>query len=222
LATLEGASIERSNPSRNPPLEDWFALKSVTGGRTTRYIALGNILRAAQLFDSSGGEIAKFTLQNSKEAISGVVMPSKYVPVAISEQAIRLRNPESAVQYLLAVWNAKVQEKYEDTQLDTYKYLSTTLQSLMLPNLPKYDESKGNMGGVILRGSAQSWQLRIDTYQPNKFKVIIAGDVPKKLITSPAIKNLIPGGLAKKGNKAYEMSAGNSLTDPSTFIFSYR
>ena len=218
LATLEGTSIERSYPSRNPPLEDWFALKSVTGGRTTRYIALGNILRAAQLFDSSGGEIAKFTLNNTKEAISGVVMPSKYVPVAISEQAIRLRNPESAVQYLLAVWNAKVQEKYEDTQLDTYKYLSTTLQSLMLPNLPKYDESKGNMGGVILRGSAQSWQLRIDTYQPNKFKVIIAGDVPKKLITSPAIKNLIPGGLAKKGNKAYEMSAGNSLTDPLEII----
>jgi hypothetical protein len=215
LATLEGTSIERSNPSRNPPLEDWFALKSVTGGRTTRYIALGNILRAAQLFDSSGGEIAKFTLQNSKESISGVVMPSKYVPVAISEQPVRLRNPESAVQYLLAVWDSLLQKKYEDTQMETYKDLSSSLQPLMLSNLPKAPESMSN---VVLRGSAQTWQLRVDPYRPNSFKVTIAGDVPKKFITAPILKTLIPGGLAKKGNKAYEMSAGDSLTDPEKII----
>ena len=219
LATLEGTSIERSNSSRNPPLEDWFALKSVTGGRTTRYIALGNILRAAQLFDSSGGEIAKFTLQNSKESISGVVMPSKYVPVAISEQPVRLRNPEAAVQYLLAMWDSIVLAKYIDTQVESYKELSDRLKSLMIPNLPNpYDGTANTTNAVILRGSAQTWQLRIDPYRPNSFKVIIAGDVPKKLITSPALKNLIPGGLAKKGNKAYEMSAGDSLTDPEKII----
>jgi len=215
LATLEGTSIDRSYPSRNPPLDDWFALKSVIGGRTTRYIALGNILRAAQLFDSSGGEIAKFTLNNSKEAISGVVMPSKYVPVAISEQPVRLRNAESAVQYLLAVWDSLLQKKYADTQMDTYKDLSNSLQSLMLPNLPTAPEITNN---VVLRGSAQTWQLRIDNYQPNKFKVTIAGDVPKKFITAPILKTLIPGGLAKKGNKAYEMSGGDSLTDPEKII----
>lgn len=219
LATLEGTSIERSNPWTNPPLDDWFALKSVTGGRTTRYIALGNILRAAQLFDSSGGEIAKFTLQNSKEAISGVVMPSKYVPVAISEQAIRLRNPESAVQYLLAIWDSIVQRKYNDTQIESYKELSDSLKSLMIPNLPNiYDGEKTSTNAVILRGSAQTWQLRIDPYRPNNFKVIIAGDVPKKLITAPILKTLIPNGLAKKGNKAYEMSGGDSLTDPEKII----
>jgi len=70
LATLEGPSIERSIPMRRPPLDEWFALKSVTGGRTTRYIALGNILRAAQLFDKDGGEIAKFTLQNQTEEVA--------------------------------------------------------------------------------------------------------------------------------------------------------
>jgi hypothetical protein len=215
LATLEGTSIERSYPSRNPPLEDWFSLKSVTGGRTTRYIALGNILRAAQLFDSSGGEIAKFTLQNSKEAISGVVMPSKYVPVAISEQPVRLRNPESAVQYLLAVWDSLLQKKYEDTQMETYKDLSNSLQSLMLPNLPKAPEGMSN---VVLRGSAQTWQLRVDNYKPNSFRVTIAGDVPKKFITAPILKTLIPRGLAKKGNKAYEMEGGDSLTDPQKII----
>jgi hypothetical protein len=215
LATLEGTSIERSYPSRNPPLEDWFALKSVTGGRTTRYIALGNILRAAQLFDTSGGEIAKFTLQNSKEAISGVVMPSKYVPVAISEQPVRLRNPESAVQYLLAVWDSLLQKKYEDTQMETYKDLSNSLQSLMLPNLPKAPEGMSN---VVLRGSAQTWQLRVDNYKPNSFRVTIAGDVPKKFITAPILKTLIPRGLAKKGNKAYEMEGGDSLTDPQKII----
>ena len=218
LATLESqlnTSIDRSSPSRNPPLEDFFALKSVIGGRTTRYIALGNILRAAQLFDSSGGEIAKFTLNNSKEAISGVVMPVKYVPVAISEQPVRLRNQESAVQYLLAVWDSALQKKYEDTQMEKYKDLSNTLQSLMLPNLPIVPERTGN---VVLRGSAQTWQLRIDTYTPTSFKVTIAGDVPKKIITAPILKTLIPGGLAKKGNKAYEMSGGDSLTDPEKII----
>ena len=219
LATLEGTSIDRSGPWRNPPLDDWFALKSVIGGRTTRYIALGNILRAAQLFDSSGGEIAKFTLNNSKEAISGVVMPSKYVPVAISEQPVRLRNAESAVQYLLAMWDSIVLRKYNDTQMEPYKELSDRLKSLMIPNLPNpFTGEKNNTSAVILRGSAQTWQLRIDTYQPNKFKVIIAGDVPKKIITSTAIKNLIPGGLAKKGNKAYEMSGSDSLTDPEKII----
>ena len=219
MATLEGSSIERSNPSRNPPVEDLFALKSVTGGRTNRYIALGNILRAAQLFGSSGGEIAKFTLQNSKEAISGVVMPSKYVPVAISDQPVRLRNPESAVQYLLTVWDSIVQAKYNDTQVESYKELSNSLRSLMIPNLPNpYDGTKNNTNAVILRGSAQTWQLRIDSYRPNSFKVIIAGDVPKKFITAPILKTLIPGGLAKKGNKAYEMSGGDSLTDPEKII----
>jgi len=219
LATLEGTSIERSSPWTNPPLEDWFALKSVTGGRTTRYIALGNILKAAQLFGPSGGEIAKFTLQNSKEAISGVVMPSKYVPVAISEQAVRLRNPEAAVQYLLAMWDSIVQKKYNDTQIESYKELSDTLKPLMIPNLPNpFDGEKTSTNAVILRGSAQTWQLRIDPYRPNNFKVIIAGDVPKKLITAPILKTLIPGGLAKKGNKAYEMSGGDSLTDPQKII----
>jgi hypothetical protein len=215
LATLEGTSIDRSGPSRNPPLEDLFALKSVTGGRTTRYIALGNILRAAQLFDSSGGEIAKFTLQNTKESISGVVMPSKYVPVAISEQPVRLRNPESAVQYLLAVWDSLLQKKYEDTQVELYKELSNSLQSLMLPNLPKAPEMRNN---VVLRGSGQMWQLRVDNYRPNSYRVTIAGDVPKKFITAPILKTLIPRGLAKKGNKAYEMEGGDSLTDPQKII----
>ena len=219
LATLEGASIERSYPSRFPPLEDWFALKSVTGGRTTRYIALGNMLRAAQLFDSSGGEIVKFTLNNTKEAISGVVMPAKYVPVAISEQPVRLRNQESAVQYLLAMWDSIVRRKYNETQTESYKELSDRLRSLMLPNLPNpYDAGIANINVVILRGSAQTWQLRIDPYRPNNFKVIIAGDVPKKIITAPILKTLIPGGLAKKGNKAYEMSGGDSLTDPEKII----
>jgi len=218
LATLEGTSIERYNPG-NAPLEDWFALKSVTGGRTTRYIALGNILRAAQLFGPSGGEIAKFTLQNSKEAISGVVMPAKYVPVAISEQPVRLRNQESAVQYLLAMWDSIVLAKYNDTQVESYKELSDSLKSLMIPNLPNpYDGVKNNTNAVILRGSAQMWQLRIDPYRPNNFKVIIAGDVPKKLITAPILKTLIPRGLAKKGNKAYEMEGGDSLTDPEKII----
>lgn len=219
LATLEGTSIERSYPKTNPPLEDFFALKSVTGGRTTRYIALGNILKAAQLFGPSGGEIAKFTLENSKESISGVVMPAKYVPVAISEQAVRLRNQESAVQYLLAMWDSIVQKKYNDTQIESYKELSDSLKSLMIPNLPNpYDGEKTSTNAVILRGSAQMWQLRIDPYRPNNFKVIIAGDVPKKLITAPILKTLIPGGLAKKGNKAYEMSGGDSLTDPEKII----
>jgi hypothetical protein len=219
LATLEGTSIERSNPSMNPPLEDWFALKSVIGGRTTRYIALGNILKAAQLFGPSGGEIAKFTLQNSKESISGVVMPAKYVPVAISEQPVRLRNQESAVQYLLAMWDSIVLKKYNDTQVESYKELSDSLKSLMIPNLPNpYDGEKTSTNAVILRGSAQMWQLRIDPYRPNNFKVIIAGDVPKKLITAPILKTLIPRGLAKKGNKAYEMEGGDSLTDPEKII----
>ena len=212
LATLEGTSIERSNPG-NAPLEDWFALKSVTGGRTTRYIALGNILRAAQLFGPSGGEIAKFTLKNSKESISGVVMPSKYVPVAISEQPVRLRNPESAVQYLLAVWDSLLQKKYEDTQIETYKDLSNILQPLMLPNLPKVS---GNMGNVLLRGSKQAWQLRIDTYRPNSFKVSMAGDVSKKIAESQTIKTLT-GGLKKVKGK-YEMDDGVSLTDPQKII----
>ena len=215
LATLEGNSIERSIPDRNPPLEDWFALKSVTGGRTTRYIALGNMLRAAQLFGPNGGEIAKFTLRNTKEAISGVVMPSKYVPVAISEQTVRLRNQESAVQYLLAVWDSALKKKYEDTQIESYKELSDSLQPLMIPNLPSYS---GSVSGAVLRGSAQTWQLRIDSYRPNSFRVTIAGDVPKKFITAPILKTLIPGGLAKKGNKTYEMSGGDSLTDPEKII----
>jgi hypothetical protein len=214
LSTLEGTSIERSNPSRNPPLEDWFALKSVTGGRTTRYIALGNILRAAQLFGPSGGEIAKFTLKNTKEAISGVVMPAKYVPVAISEQTVRLRNPESTVQYLLAVWDSILQKKYVDTQLETYKDLSNSLQSLMIPNLPKVSE---NINNVLLRGVKQAWQLRSDTYQPNKFKVTMAGDVSKKIAESPTIKSLIPGEFKKSKGK-YEMENGVSLTDPQKII----
>jgi len=221
LATLEGSSIQQSGPWRNPPLDEWFALKSVTGGRTTRYIALGNILKAAQLFGPNGGEIAKFTLNNTKEAISGVVMPAKYVPVAISEQPIRLRNQESAAQYLLAVWDAILQKRYDTSQVELYKDLSNSLQPLMIPNLPSFaDKAEARpSNAVILRGSAQTWELRIDPYTPDNFKVTIAGDVPKKFVTNPILKTLIPGpDLAKKGKGKWEMGPGYSLKDPEKLI----
>jgi hypothetical protein len=138
LATLEGKSINRSEPTRRYSLDDWFALRSVTGGRTSRYIALGNILRAAQLFDQNGGEVAKFTMQGQLEAVSGVVMPAKYKPVAISSQPVRLRSPNAAVQYVLSAWNQILKIKYDKTQVESYKDVMDKLQPLMLPGLPDF------------------------------------------------------------------------------------
>jgi hypothetical protein len=221
LATLEGNTMQHSSPTRFPVLEDMFALKSVTGGRTTRYIALGNILKAAVLFSEDGGEIAKFTLSQGGEEITGVVMPAKYAPGAISAQPVRLRNQESAVQYFLAVWDAVVQKRYEDTQIESYKEISDRLRPLMIPNLPSYADMVKDIfinygNAVVLRGAAEMWQLRLDLSRPNSFRVTIAGDVPKPFITSPILKTLV-GNLAKKGGK-WEMEGGTSLTDPEKLV----
>jgi hypothetical protein len=221
LATLEGNTILHSSPTRFPVLEDMFALKSVTGGRTTRYIALGNILKAAVLFSEDGGEIAKFTLSQGGDEVTGLVMPAKYVPGAISAQPVRLRNQESAVQYLLAVWDAVVQKRYEDTQIESYKEISDRLRPLMIPNLPSYADMVKNIfinygNAVVLRGAAEMWQLRLDLSRPNNFKVTISGDVPKPFITSPILKTLV-GNLAKKGGK-WEMEGGTSITDPEKLV----
>ncbi len=211
LATLEGPSIDQSSSWRNPPLEDWFALKSVTGGRTTRYIALGNILRAAQLFDKDGGEIAKFTIKNQLEPVSGVIMPAKYEPVAISAQPVRLRNPNAAVQYTLAAWQKILQNKYEGTQVEEYKNLADMLQPFLLPNLPDFqtftDLQKSTYTNVVIRGTQNLWTLSLDSYRPTGFKLSISGDAPKKFVTS--IKD-IP--MAKKGGR-YEMSGGSYITN---------
>ena len=211
LATLEGPSIDQSSSWRNPPLEDWFALKSVTGGRTTRYIALGNILRAAQLFDKDGGEIAKFTIKNQLEPVSGVIMPAKYEPVAISAQPVRLRNPNAAVQYTLAAWQKILQNKYEGTQVEEYKNLADMLQPFLLPNLPDFqtftDLQKSTYTNVVIRGTQNLWTLSLDSYRPTGFKLSISGDAPKKFVTS--IKD-IP--MAKKGGR-YEMSGGSYISN---------
>jgi hypothetical protein len=211
LATLEGPNIDKSSSWRNPPLDQWFALKSVTGGRTTRYIALGNILRAAQLFDKDGGEIAKFTLMNQTEPVSGVIMPAKYQPVAISAQPVRLRNSNSAVQYTLAAWQKILQKKYEGTQVEEYKNLADMLQPLLLPNLPDFqtftDLQKSTYTNVVIRGTQNLWTLSLDSYRPVGFRLSVSGDAPKKFVTS--IKD-IP--MAKKGGR-YEMSSGSVISN---------
>ena len=213
LATLEGPSIEQSYVMRKPPLQDWFALKSVTGGRTTRYIALGNILKAAQLFDKDGGEIAKFTLQNQLEPVSGVVMPAKYEPVAISEQPVRMRNANAAVQYAFAAWSEILRKKYDATQMEEYKDRADILQQFLLPNLPSFEEytnsKRNSYTNTIIRGANNIWTLSVDNYRPNGFTLSISGDAPKKFVTS--IKGVT---LAKKKGGPYEMSARDYIADP--------
>ena len=211
LATLEGPSIDQSSSWRNPPLDQWFALKSVTGGRTTRYVALGNILRAAQLFDKDGGEIAKFTIMNQSEPVSGVIMPAKYEPVSISAQPVRLRNPNAAVQYTLGAWQKILQNKYEGTQVEEYKNLADMLQPLLLPNLPDFqtftDLQKSTYTNVVIRGTQNLWTLTLDSYRPTGFRLSISGDAPKKFVTS--IKDV---SMAKKGGR-YEMSSGSYIAN---------
>jgi hypothetical protein len=213
LATLEGPSIERSIPMRRPPLDEWFALKSVTGGRTTRYIALGNILRAAQLFDKDGGEIAKFTLQNQTEEVSGVIMPVKYQPVAISDQPVRMRNANAAVQYAFAAWSEISRKKYDATQMEEYKDRADILQQFLLPNLPSFapyaENAKNSYTTKILRGANNIWTLTLDGYRPSGFRLSISGDAPKKFVTS--IKGAT---LAKKKGGPYEMSPRDYVADP--------
>jgi predicted methyltransferase len=217
LATLEGPSIERSIPMRRPPLDEWFALKSVTGGRTTRYIALGNILRAAQLFDKDGGEIAKFTLQNQTEEVSGVIMPVKYQPVAISDQPVRMRNANAAVQYTLAAWNEILRKKYDSTQMEDYKDIADSLGQYLLPNLPSFvpyaENSKNSYTSKVVRGANNIWTLTLDSYRPTGFRLSISGDAPKKFVTS--IKGV---SLAKKKGGPYEMSMRDVIADPVNLI----
>ena len=216
LATLEGKNIEQSNPMRRPPLGQWFALKSVTGGRTNRYIALGNILRAAQLFDKDGGEIAKFTLINGQE-LSGVVMPVKYEPVAVSEQPVRMRNADAAVQYTLAAWNEILRKKYDATQMEDYKDIADSLGQFMLPNLPSFapyaENAKNSYTSKVVRGANNIWTLTLDGYRPTGFKLSISGDAPKKFVTS--IKGVA---LAKKKGGPYEMSGRDVIADPVKLI----
>jgi hypothetical protein len=217
LATLEGPTIERSYPMRRPPLGDWFALKSVTGGRTTRYIALGNILKAAQLFDKEGGEIAKFTVMNQLEPVSGVVMPVKYQPAAISEQPVRMRNSNAAIQYTLAAWREILLNKYNATQLEDYKETADSLNQYLLPNLPPFveyaEKVKSNYTNKIVRGAGNVWTLTVDGYRPNGFRLSISGDAPAKFVKS--IKGV---SLAKKKGGPYEMSPRDVIADPVNLI----
>jgi len=221
LATLEGKNINRSEPTRRYSMDEWFALRSVTGGRTSRYIALGNILRAAQLFDENGGEVAKFTMQGQLEAVSGVVMPAKYKPVAISSQPIRLRSPNSAVQYVLAAWNQMLQTKYDKTQVESYKEVMDKLQPLMLPGLPNFApfaEAQKNAYEInVAYGADRNWVLILDSYRPTNFKLTISGDAPKKFVTAPELKTLVPS-MAKKRGGNYEMEGGRYITDPDKLI----
>ena len=221
LATLEGKNITRSDPTRRYSLDDWFALRSVTGGRTSRYIALGNILRAAQLFDQNGGEVAKFTMQGQLEDVSGVVMPAKYKPVAISAQPIRLRNPNAAVQYILAAWNQMLQIKYDKTQVESYKEVIDKLQPLMLPGLPDFapfGEAQENAYEInVAYGADRAWVLTLDSYRPTNFKLTISGDAPKSFYSSPELKTLVPK-MAKERGGNYETERGRYITDPDKLI----
>ena len=216
LATLEGKNIQQSNPMRRPPLGEWFALKSVTGGRTNRYIALGNILRAAQLFDKDGGEIAKFTLMNGQE-LSGVVMPVKYEPVAISDQPVRMRNPNAAVQYALGAWNEILSDKYEATQFEQYKNSLDSVKPYLLPNLPSFKEfvqrRATTYSSTVLRGAGSMWTLSVESYRPNGFRLSVSADAPKAFLTS--IKGVA---LAKERNGPYIMSPGSNISDPEKII----
>lgn len=221
LATLEGESIKRSAPTRRYSLDDWFALRSVTGGRTNRYIALGNILKATQLFDKDGGEVAKFTMNGQLEPVSGVVMPAKYKPLAISAQPIRLRSPNASVQYVLSAWNQMLQMKYDKTQVESYKEVIDKLQPLMLPGLPdfaSYGESQKNAYEInVAHGASRAWVLTLDSYRPTNFKLSISGDAPKKFVTAPELKTLVPS-MAKKRGGNYEMEGGRYITDPEKLV----
>ena len=189
----------------------------MTGGRTTRYIALGNILRAAQLFDKDGGEIAKFTLMNQAESVSGVVMPVKYEPVAISEQPVRMRNPNAAVQYALGAWNEILSDKYEGTQFEQYKNLSDSVKPYLLPNLPSFKEfvekTRTTYSSTVLRGAGNMWTLSVDSYRPNGFRLSISDKAPKAFVQ--VIKGVK---LAKKRGGDYIMESGANISDPDKLI----
>ena len=216
LATLEGKNIDQSTPTRRPPLADWFALRSVTGGRTTRYIALGNILRAAQLFDKDGGEIAKFTLMNGEE-LSGVVMPIKYEPVAISEQAVRMRNPNAAIQFALAAWNAVLSDKYDSVGLESYKNQMGLVEQHLLVDLPSFqefvDKRKTTYSNTILRGAGNMWTLTLETYKPLGLRLSVSEKAPNAFRTS--IKDVK---LVKERGGDYLMPTGSTITDPEKLI----
>ena len=217
LATLEGPTIEQSYPMRRPPLGEWFALKSVTGGRTTRYIALGNILKAAQLFDKDGGEIAKFTVMNQLEPVSGVVMPVKYQPVAISEQPVRMRNANAAIQYTLAAWREILLSKYVATQIEDYKTVADNLEQYLLPNMPLFveyaEKVKNNYTNKVIRGAGNMWTLSLDGYRPTGFRLSLSSEAPTKFVKS--IKGV---SLAKKKGGPYEMSPRDVIADPVNLI----
>jgi hypothetical protein len=230
LATLEGKSIYKEGPTYFPPLDQWFALRSVTGGRTTRYIALGNILRAAQLFEFSGGEIAKFTLQDNKAvgseseldkektSITGVVMPSRYKPLPVSAQPVRMRNAESSVQYVLAAWHEFLRQKYEDTQFDSYKQAADKVKPFLLDNLPDFGPFReaNRYEATILRGMKNTWALTLDGYRPsNGFRVSLNKDVPSNFVEKA---QLLVGKLPKTRNADYEMPSGYYIESPEKVI----
>ena len=228
LATLEGESIKYEGLRKNPPLDRYFALKSVTGGRTNRYIALGNILRAAQLFQSDGGEIVKFTIKDKLEPVSGVIMPAKYKPIAASAQPVRLRNANAAVQYFLARWLGLLEYKFIGTDLEEYSNAQDKIKPLMLPNLPKSfslieERDKSGIDQILrknamLTGARGMWILSVDYYKPTRFKLAIHSDVNKKFLKNPVIQSIAPS-LAKKRNEVYyEMDSDSHITDPDKLI----
>jgi hypothetical protein len=91
----------------------------------------------------------------------------------------------------------------------------------MLPGLPDFapfGEAQKNAYEInVAYGADRAWVLILDSYRPTNFKLAISGDAPKRFITAPELKTLVPS-MAKKRGGNYEMEGGRYITDPDKLI----
>lgn len=216
LSRLENQGDEvqvsgRQNAYRDN-IDDWFSLRSVSGGRQERYIAGGNLLRARA--NVKGGEVLLHTLQGSTaddpRIDSGILMPKDWFPEATANTDFALRYPKAGQDYVLSVLRAINLERFKRYGDDEYKEKADALgaQARFIADFPNADDLEHS---AILRGPANAWLLR--THGGAELRLTLSKS-QGKLAKNKELQ-AITGEMAKKrGDDEFTPPQGRRVSDP--------
>lgn len=192
-------------------IDDWFSLRSVSGGTEERYIAGGNLLRARA--SVKGGEVLMHTMKghtaDAPNIQSGILMPKDFQPEANANTDFTIRYPKAGADYVLSVLRAIAMESYKNYGDESYKERADAFAAAARFTV-EVPDTTALRRGLIVRGPKDAFRLRANGAE---LRLTIDQGM-KKLVANKELK-AITGDMAKKrGDTEFSMENGRYIKEP--------
>ena len=190
-------------------VDEWFAMRDITGGRQNRYILTGNVLRGRA--NIQGGDIIQFTMEDGKlKDGGGILMGPTWKPDVSARDSVTLRYPQAAVDLVMNILHRKSAQRYDSMGYEDDKKRMDDAKARMKHEVEITDEMVNAAGSNnLVYGPGKGWFLDFSRYS-GEMTLFVSTDYAK-FVKSKALGELV-GTLSKNRKSKYYES--KSFKDP--------